>query len=106
MPFDEMKLLKDGIMHSRIEEITKNVIYSGNKKAHILSFTSKYAVLTLLSLLSGQTKSSVASKFERRLKGRVNSKAAVIICPEKDFAFIYKIKTSELTIQFRYGVWK
>ncbi len=105
MPFEVMKLLKDGIMHSRKEDITKNVIYCANRKAHVLSFTSKDAGLALLSLLSNQTKSSVQSKFKKNLKGRVNGKAAVIISLEKDFAFIYKIKTSQLTISFRYGVW-
>ena len=105
MPFDVLKLLRNGILHSRIKEITKNVIYCSNKRGHVLSFTSKDAVLLVLSTLSQKSTSYVGSRFNKNLKGRVNDRAAVIMSPEKDFSFVYKVKTSQLVISFRYGVW-
>ena len=105
LPFDVLKLLRNGILHSRMKEITENVIYCSNKRAHVLSFTSKDAVLLVLSTLSHKSTSYVESRFNKKLKGRVNGMAAVIVSPEKDFSFIYKVKTSQLVISFRYGVW-
>ena len=105
MPFDVLKLLRNGILHSRIKEITENVIYCSNKKAHVLSFTSKDAVLLVLSTLSHKSTSYVESRFRKKLKGRLNGRAEVIISPENDFSFIYKVTSSQLVISFRYGVW-
>ena len=58
------------------------------------SFTIFFVVWTV--------EGAMGSYFERRVS---NGKAAIIINPEKDFAFLYKVKAGQLVITFHYGFW-
>ena len=72
------------------------------EKCFSLSFTGKKAVVSLFSLLSGLFEGALGSYFKRRVS---NGKAAIIINPEKDFTFLYKVKAGQLVIMFHYGFW-
>lgn len=82
-----------------------HVIYAENKKGHVISFSSKKAVVALFSQLTGLNEPEVKGYFKKSLSGRVNGKASVIVNPVKDFAFLFKIKPSQCYITFHYGVW-
>ena len=79
-----------------------NVSLTENEKCYSLSFMGKKAVVSLFSLLSGLFEGAVASYFKRRVS---NGKAAIIINPEKAFAFLYKVKAGQLVITVHYGLW-
>ena len=94
--------LRRGITLSRIQDFVNNFSLPEDEKCYSLSFTGKKAVVSLFSLLSGLFEGAVASYFKRRVS---NGKAAIIIHPEKDFAFLYKVKADQLVITFHYGFW-
>ena len=104
IPFQVVSLMRDAILHPR-NNVSSDVFPASNKKWLVVSFPSKQAVIVLLSMLSRQGVWNVESQLRKKLKGRVSGRAEVITNVEKDFAFIYKVKTSELTITFHYGVW-
>lgn len=105
IPLEVFLSLERAVRHSRKQEIANNVTHCENKKGHVMSFTSRKAVVLLLSMLSGLSETSVLSHFKRRLTGNTNGKAKVIVNSEKDFAFVYKIKPGQFIISFQYGVW-
>ena len=102
LPKEFFLALRRGITHSRIQDIVNNFSLAENEKCYALSFTGKKAVVSLFSLLSGLFEGAVGSYFKRRVS---NGKAAIIINPEKDFAFLYKVKAGQLVITFHYGFW-
>ena len=79
-----------------------NFSLAENEKCYSLSFMGQKAVVSLFSLSSGLFEGAVASYFKRRVS---NGKAAIIMNPEKDFAFLYKVKAGQLVITFHYGFW-
>ena len=70
----------------------------------MISFTKREAVVKLFAILSGFEKVQVELFLRKVLKKRMKGVAEVII-NEKDFAFIYKKKSSQLSISFNYGIW-
>jgi len=105
-PADLFLCLRKAIQHTRNPEISNSVCYGENKKGYVISFTSLESVVALFTLLTDLTKTHIyKTYFKRSLSGRVNGKAKVIINEDKDFAFHFKIKSSELHINFHYGVW-
>ena len=61
-----------------------------------------FFVVWTVSLLSGLFEEAVGSYFKSRVS---NGKAAIIINPEKGFAFLCKVKAGQLVISFHYGFW-
>ena len=105
IPVDLFLCLRKAITHTRDKSISDHVCFGENKKGYVLSFTSKPSVITLFSKLTSLTEIEVKSYLKKSLSGRINGRSRVIVSPEKDFAFIFKIKPSELHINFHYGVW-
>lgn len=105
IPIEVFRCFKRAITHTRNKEINDNVVLGDNKKKHVISFTSRVAVVSLFSLLSGMRDTEVMSHFDRSLVGRFNGNASIIIDTSKDFAFIYSINSSQLCIAYHYGVW-
>ena len=61
--------------------------------------------LEVFAMLSGLSGTEVQSHFRRKLTGRINGRAAVIINEEKEFSLIYKVNLNQCIIEFYYGVW-
>ena len=76
-----------------------------NRKCHVMAFTTERAVTSLFSMLSGLSETEVQSHFKRKLSGRINGRAAVIINEEKEFSLVYKVNLNQFIIEFYYGVW-
>ena len=104
-PFEMFHALKTSVQHSRKGEITNNVVYSDNKKQQVMSFSSKKAVIVLLSVLSGYSEIEVKGFFKKVLTGRKHGKAHVIVSYGQEFCFTYKIKTGQFCVSFHYGTW-
>ena len=104
-PFEMFYALKTSVQHSRKGEITNNVVYSDNKKQQVMSFSSKKAVIVLLSVLSGYSEINVKGFFKKVLPGRKHGKARVIVSYGQEFCFTYKIKTGQFCVSFHYGIW-
>ena len=56
-------------------------------------------------MLSGLSEAEVQSHFRRKLTGRINGRAAVIINEEKEFSLVYKVNLNQCFVEFYYGVW-
>ena len=97
--------LKRAVDHTRNGEVAGNVISEKNRKCHVMAFTSESAVTSLFSMLSGLSEAEVQSHFRRKLTGRINGRAAVIINEEKQFSLVYKGNLNQCTIEFYYGAW-
>lgn len=78
-----------------------------NRKGVVVSFTCLDSLLKLFQLLTGMGTGQVRKFFTRVLKGatRYGHKIKLIVSEIKDFAFVYKYSTGQLTIQFHYGEW-
>ncbi len=98
--------LKTLVQHSRQSELTDNVAYSDNRKQQVMTFSSKKAVIVLLSVLSGYSEANVKGFFKKILAGRKHGKARVIVsCAGHEFSFTYKIKSRQFFVSFHYGIW-
>ena len=95
VPFEMFLGLNTSVQHSRKVEITNNVVYSDNKKQPVMSFSSKNAVIVLLSVLSGYSEANVKGFFKKILTGRKHGNARVIVNNGQEFCFTYKIKTRQ-----------
>ena len=51
------------------------------------------------------SQAEVQSHLKRKLTGRINGRAAVIINAEKEFSLVYKVNLNQCIIEFYYGVW-
>lgn len=105
LPLEIFLALKTSVQHSRRREITNNVVYSDNKHQHVMSFSSRKAVIEFLSLLSCWPESDVKSCLKKSLAGRVHGIARVIVSCAKEFSLTYKIKSGQFCVSFYYGVW-
>lgn len=105
IPLEVFLSLKRAVDHTRNGEVAGNVISEENRKCHVLAFTSERAVTSLFSMLSGLSVAEVQSHFKRKLTGRLNGRAAVIINAEKEFSLVYKVNLNQCMIEFYYGVW-
>lgn len=97
-PFEMFLALRTSVQHSRKSKITDNVVYSNNKKQQAMSFSSKKAVIVLLSVLSVYSEVNVKGFFKRILTGRKHGKARVIVSCGQEFCFTYKIKTGQFCV--------
>ena len=97
--------LKRAVDHTRNGEVAGNVISKENRKCHMMAFTSERAVTSLFSMLSGLSEAEVQSHFKRKITGRLNGRAAVIINAEKEVSLVYKVNLNQCMIEFYYGVW-
>ena len=105
IPLEVFLSLKRAVDHTRNPEVAGNVISGDNRKCHVMAFTSESAVTSLFSMLSGLSEAKVQSHFRRKLTGRINGRAAVIINEEKEFFLVYKVNLNQCTIEYNYGVW-
>lgn len=105
IPLEVFLSLKRAVDHTRNGEIAGNVISEENWKCHVIAFTSVSAVTSLFSMLSGLSEAEVQSHFRRKLNGRINGRAAVIINEEKEFSLEYKVNLNQCFVEFYYGVW-
>ena len=82
-------------------------IIGKNKKGEVISFTCLGSLLKLFQLLTGMSSRKVRNYFTRVLNGssRGGHRVKLIVSHNKDFAFVYKYKTGQLSIQFKYGEW-
>ena len=65
-----------------------------------MSFSSKKAVIVLLSVLSGYSEIKVKGFLTKVLTGRKHGKAHVIVSYGQEFCFTYKIKTGQFVFLF------
>lgn len=105
MPLEVFLVLKRAVEHTRLNNITTNVTFDHNNKAHVMSFSSVPAVICLFSQLSALSQTDVKSHLKISQSGRMHGKASVIVNTEKDFTFMFKIKPMQLNICFYYGMW-
>lgn len=104
IPLEVFLSLKRAVDHTRNGEVAGNVISEGNRKCHVMAFTSERAVTWLFSILSRLSEAEVQSHFKRKLTGRINGRTAVI-SEEKEFSLVYKVNLNQCIIEFYYGVW-
>ena len=100
IPLEVFLSLKRAVDHTRNGEIAGNVISEENRKCHVIAFTSESAVTSLFSMLSGLSEAEVQSHFRRKLTGRINGRAAVIINEEKEFSLVYKVNLNQCFVEF------
>lgn len=105
IPLEVFLSLTRAVDHTRNGEIAGKVISEENRKCHVIAFTSESAVTSLFSMLSGLSEAEVQSHFRRKLTGRINGRAAVIISEEKEFSLVYKVNLNQCFVEFCHGVW-
>ncbi|XP_031560725.1 uncharacterized protein LOC116296782 [Actinia tenebrosa] len=90
------------------DELKEPVCYSSkNKKGHVISFTTRDAVIWFLSVITSMSKIEVRAFLTKKLKGARRNKHRVKVLVEdgKDFAFVYYHNKGLMSIQFHYGEW-
>ena len=105
IPVEVFLSLKRAVDNTRNGEVAGNIIRDENRKCHVMAFTSESAVTSLFSMLSGLSEAEIQPHFRRKLTGRINGRAAVIINGEKEFSLVYKVNLNQCIIEFYYGVW-
>ena len=96
--------LKRAVDYTRNGEVAGYLISEKNWKCHIMAFSSESSVTSLFLMLSGLSKAEVKSYFRRKLTGRINGRAAVIIKEEKLFCLVYKVSLNLCILVFL--LWK
>ena len=105
IPLEMFLSLKRAVNHTQNGEVAGSVLSEKNWKCHAMAFTTERAVTSLFSMLSGLSETEVQSHFKRKLSGKINGRAAVIINEEKEFSLVYKVNLNQFIIEFYYGVW-
>ena len=103
IPLEVFLCLKRAVQHSRSREIMDSVTFDKNSKAHVISFSTKEAVVFFFSHLTGLSAPAVTGYLKISQTGRFNGNTSVIVNMEKDFTFIYKIKPMQLCVCFHFG---
>jgi hypothetical protein len=103
LPFDVFKALELAVKRSSLAEFKEpNCYVSSNRKATVISLTSKDSVLQLFATLTGYHNTQVWNYFCKSLK---SGKAKLIVTSVKDFGMIFKHSTGQFVISFNYGLW-
>ena len=103
LPFDVFKALELAVKTSSHAEFKEpNCYVSSNRKATVISLTSKDSVLLLFTTLTGYHNKQVWNYFRKSLK---SGKAKLIVTSVKDFGMIFKYSTGQFIISFKYGLW-
>ena len=98
IPLEVFLCLKRAVQHSRSREIMDSVTFDQNSKVHVISFTTKEAVVFFFSQLTGLSALAVTGYLKISQTGRFNGNTSVIVNMEKDLTFIYKIKPMQLCL--------
>lgn len=106
VPYEIFGVIKRMILSQAEDFQPPDCYVESNRKGEVISFTSTEPLVFLLSLLSGMSTRKVKLFLQRILAGKRHGfKTKVLISNVKDFAFVYRFKTSELIIQYHYGEW-